>query len=77
MKFRLLTFLLSLLSFSVYSQTGWENLFSKVEIHTDTLLFSSARNMVDYNNERCLYFTYHDENAIAEIALYPLNSQPE
>ncbi len=77
MRFRLLTFLLSLLSFSVYSQTGWENLFSKVEIHTDTLLFSSAGNMVEYNNERCLYFTYQDENAIAEIAVYPLNPQPD
>ena len=75
MRFRLLPFFLFLLSFSVYSQTGWENHFSKVEIHTDTLLFSSARNMVDYNSERCLYFTYQDENAVAEIALYPLNSQ--
>ncbi len=76
MKFRMLIFLFSLLSFSVYSQTGWENFFSKVEIHTDTLLFSSVTGMVDYNNERCMYFTYHDENAIAEIALFPLNSQP-
>ncbi len=39
------------------------------------MLFSSTGNMVDFNNERCLYFTYHDENAIAEIALYPLSSQ--
>jgi hypothetical protein len=75
MRFRLLSFLLSLASFSVYSQTGWESLFSRVEIHTDTLLFSTSGNMVDFNNERCLYFIYHDENAIAEIALYPLNPQ--
>jgi len=74
-RFRLLTLLFSLTSFSVFGQTSWENLFSKLEIHLDTLIFTSVGSMVDYNNERCLYFIYNDENAIAEIALYPLNSQ--
>ncbi len=73
MRFRILLILLPFLPSGVYGQTGWENIFGKVEIHTDTLLFSSLASMIEYNNERCLYFTYHDENAIAEVALFPLN----
>jgi hypothetical protein len=76
MKFKFLSIPFLLCSLMLQGQTGWEGLFSKVELHTDTLAFNSTAHTVVYNNEHCLFFIYHEENAIAEISLFPLSQTP-
>ena len=74
MNFKLILSLLFLFSVRLYAQGGAENLFRAIEIHIDTLTFTSNRHVVNYNGEQCLYFIYNDENEVAEFALYPLSS---
>jgi len=53
------------------AQVPGESIFRNVEIHIDSLVFSINRNTVNFNNEKNLYFTYDDENEVAEVVLFP------
>jgi hypothetical protein len=74
MKFKLLLALPIFFNLHLHGQQGIENLFRAVEIHLDSLTFSSNRHVVTYNGEQCLYFVYHDDKEVSEIALLPLPS---
>jgi hypothetical protein len=45
--------------------------FSKVEIKSDTLTFSSQKDIVIVNKEPRMYFQYSSEDQVCEIRLYP------
>ncbi|MBN1791071.1 MAG: hypothetical protein JW830_11280 [Bacteroidales bacterium] len=53
------------------AQVPGESIFRNIEIHIDSLVFNNNRNTVNFNNEKNLYFTYDDENEVAEVVLFP------
>ena len=69
MKIKLLGFILGCFSIPVMAQSG-ESIFRYIEIKTDTLTFNNIRNVVNFGNERNVYFIYRNENEVAEISLY-------
>jgi hypothetical protein len=75
MKLRFLSFFLWIISFPAFSQASWQDFLSRVELHTDTLSFSTLQHYSVYNGEKGLCFIYEDENTTAELAFFPV-TQP-
>ncbi len=51
------------------------NIFKLIELHIDSMKFTSLDNMISINGVTQLYFIYNDENEVCEVKLYPKNNQ--
>lgn len=49
----------------------FEDAFRLAEIRSDSLVYSTARHMVTWENQRCLFFGYTSENEVVEAAFFP------
>ena len=56
--------------------TGFsQSYFKHVEIITDTSSFNSVSNSIIVNNTKRTYFYYKESNQVAEVRLYPVNTE--
>jgi len=56
---------------------GWlfaqlpSTLFSRIELRTDTMMYTSRDNLIVYNGENHIYFHFETESPVCEIRVYP------
>lgn len=64
------SFMFLLISYVSFAQLPSE-IFDKVEIRIDTLVFNSSLHTIMYNGERHLYFEFTDNDPVCEVRIIP------
>lgn len=64
-------FILLVLSFGGLFAQVPSDLFSRIELRIDTVMYTSRDNLIVYNGQNHLYFQFEYENPVCEVRLYP------
>jgi hypothetical protein len=76
MRFRILCLLLFLLGSSfLHGQLSIDNFFKDVELRIDTSQYRWGTHTIDWKGEPHFWFAYQENDAMAELRLYPANSR--
>lgn len=64
-------FILLFFTFSeMYGQIP-SSVFSRIELRTDTAVYTSRNNTLQYNEENHIYFYFSEEDPVCEVRIYP------